>query len=258
MTFMPTPQQHELDAVVIKRFTQDFPFDFYWKDNQTNNYLINMGCVPLLTQVLTACENRRQQFPVKDFGAHFIGRFVQSSETFSNIHNAHGLNDEVGPVVEKFRAALFDNWKNVSDYKTELLPLVVDLRDAMNRQGQKALKTGCTYYPNVPASASTSVFALHALQRPQGGTPLRQQGGAAPSNSTGANRFAVNTGSPPPDVTNNPALSSHYQTLVDLSVKLSNLYDRAKVAGFRATELSSDLWTRLQKVRRIHYNSYVF
>ena len=132
MTFMPTPQQHELDAVVIKRFTQDFPFDFHWKDNQTNNPLVNMGCVPLLTQVLTACENRRQQFPVKDFGAHFIGRFVQSSETFSNIHNAHGLNDEVGPVVETYRAALLDNWKGVSDYKTELLPLVIDLRDAIH------------------------------------------------------------------------------------------------------------------------------
>ena len=107
----------------------------------------------------------------------------------------------------------------------------------MDRQGRKALKTGKTHYPDVPPSASSSVFALHALQRPQGGTPLHQRGGATPANTTGTNRFAVNVGSPPPTVTNDPALSSLYQTLVDLSVEQSSLYDKAKYAGFKATDL---------------------
>ena len=145
----------------------------------------------------------------------------------------------MGPVVETFRAALLDNWRSVSDYKTELLPLVIGLRDVMHRQG---LKIGRTYYPDVPTSANTSVFALHALQRPQAGT--RQQGSTAPSNNMGTNRFAVNTGSNPSDVTNDPVLSSHYQTFVDLSVEQSSLYDKAKAAGYKATDLCPVIFGR--------------
>ena len=88
------------------------------------------------------------------------------------------------PVVNKFRATLLADWKNVSDYKTELLPLVVNLRDAMNRQGVKALKTGSAYYPGVTTSTSTSVFSLHALQRQPASTPASGSAGGGGTKMT--------------------------------------------------------------------------
>ena len=86
-------------------------------------------------------------------------------------------NPNNGLHYDKFRAALLADWKNVSDYKTELLPLLVNLRDAMNRQGVKALKTGREYYPGVATSTSTSIFSLHALQRQPASTPASGSAG---------------------------------------------------------------------------------
>ena len=185
MKYIPTPQQHEMDALVIKRFTQDGPFDFYWKDDRTNFFSINMGCVPLLTKILQACRNRRQRFPVQDFAAIFVGKFPQNSATFSNLHHVHeSLSDKVKPAVEIVRGHLINDWKGLTDYETEFLPLITDLCKAMDEQGQKAHQTGRTYYPDVTTSTSTSVFSLHALQRQPASTPASGSAGGGGTKMT--------------------------------------------------------------------------